>query len=156
MALHRSMASQSIKRARSMRKAMSPPELTLWQHLRALRSEGWHFRRQSPEPPYILDFVRRRAKLVVEVDGVHHSDAKQSAHDERRDAVLTQRGFRIMRFWASDVQREIEGVMEAIRAALGPSAPGPRAVPDSLPGPASKKPGFRYRSLVRLGLRRRD
>jgi very-short-patch-repair endonuclease len=62
------MSGKTVTRARALRKAMTPPEVTLWQHLRMLRAHGWHFRRQAPEPPYILDFVCHRARLVVEVD----------------------------------------------------------------------------------------
>ena len=59
--------SQSVQRARGLRKRTSPPEVALWRQLRLLKARGWHFRRQSPEPPFTLDFVCRKAKLVVEV-----------------------------------------------------------------------------------------
>ena len=149
-ALHlTTMSSTAVRHARRMRKEMTPPELTLWQHLRALKREGWHFRRQSPEGGYIVDFVCRAAKLVVEVDGVHHADRKQAAHDERRDAELAEHGFRVLRFWARDIQTELDGVMQTIRAELGPAKAASPEAPPSLKG------GQRYRRLVRLGLRRR-
>jgi very-short-patch-repair endonuclease len=134
-----------------MRKEMSPPEVALWLQLRSLRAEGWHFRRQSPEKPYTLDFVCRRAKLVVEVDGVQHADEKQSKHDQRRDAQLRRGGFRVLRFWASDIEGELDGVIQTIRDALGEPPKAPRTAPTP-----SMKGGARYRSLVRLGLRSRS
>lgn len=143
------MSDTPIKRARSMRKAMTPPELSLWLQLRSLR--GWHFRRQSPEGAYILDFVCRRAKLVIEVDGVHHSSPEQSKHDARRDGWLRQQGFRVLRFWASDIEHELEGVMQAICATLG-ERPATSRMERSV---AAIPPGMRQRRLVRLGLRRR-
>lgn len=129
---------------------MTPPELALWFQLRGLRDAGWHFRRQAPEGPYILDFVCRRAKLVVEVDGSHHGDSAQSDHDRRRDRYLEQRGLRILRFWASDVIGSIDHVMNEVRSALG-AGDAPLA-DDAVP---SQNDGPRYRRLVRLGMRRR-
>ena len=80
-----------VERARELGKKMSPPELALWRELRRLRERGWHFRRQSPEPPCTLDFVCRKSKLMVEVDGLHHAGAEQSEHDAKRDAYSCSR-----------------------------------------------------------------
>ena len=55
--------------ARRLRKTMTPQEVKLWVHLRELRDRGYHFRRQTPRLNYILDFVRLKRRLVVEVDG---------------------------------------------------------------------------------------
>ncbi|MBL8544415.1 MAG: endonuclease domain-containing protein [Hyphomonadaceae bacterium] len=145
------MSDRSTERARAMRKAMSPPELTLWMQLRAMRSEGWHFRRQSPEGPYILDFVCRRAKLVVEVDGVQHASLQQAQHDRTRDGYLIGKSFRVMRFWASDIESELDGVMQAVRSALGDGNGG---LPDIAP-PTQHQQSRRYQTLVRMGLRPR-
>jgi very-short-patch-repair endonuclease len=130
---------------------MSPPELALWFQLRALRDEGWHFRRQSPEGPYFLDFVCRKAKLILEVDGGQHGGDDQGEHDRERDAFLEQKGFRVLRFWSNDVMHSIDGVMTTIRETLGA---GPGALADGVLTNAHE--GVRYRRLVRLGLRRRD
>jgi very-short-patch-repair endonuclease len=148
--MSRLMASPPIKRARAMRKAMSPPELALWFQLRALRSTGWHFRRQSPEGPYFLDFVCRSQRLIVEVDGIQHSSAEQSQHDARRDRYLKQLGFRVLRFAAADVMNEIEGVVAAITNELGDAH---LAVPQNKP---QTRIGGRYGRLVRMGLQQRS
>lgn len=148
MALDAVMASPPVRRARAMRKTMSPPELALWLQLRTLRPNGWHFRRQTPEGPYFLDFVCKRASLVIEVDGVHHSSADQSAHDVTRDAYLERQGFRVLRFSAVDVTNELDGVMAAILNELGET----QAIPS--PKPQSRG-GGRYGNLVRMGLRPR-
>jgi len=47
------MANQT---ARSLRRRMTQQEVKLWVHLRELRKLGYHFRRQSPVSPYIVDF----------------------------------------------------------------------------------------------------
>jgi very-short-patch-repair endonuclease len=144
----------NTQRARSLRKRMTPPEVRLWTRLRELRALGWRFRRQSPEAGYILDFVCRTAKLVVEVDGVHHAQAAQSLHDARRDAALRERGFRVLRFGAIDVERETDGVVDAILNALASSHPTRRPALTLRTTPSPKgEGGRRYHRLVRLGVR---
>jgi very-short-patch-repair endonuclease len=143
------MASPPVERARAMRKTMSPPELALWFQLRALRVRGWHFRRQAPEGPYFPDFICKRARLVIEVDGIHHSKAEQHQHDKERDAYLVKQGFRVLRFSASEVLNELDGVMAAILAELGDcDARVPAPKPQG-------RIGGRYGRLVRMGLRQR-
>lgn len=146
----------SKERARQLRKSMSPPEIALWFRLRELKREGWHFRRQSVEAPYVLDFVCRAAKLVVEVDGAQHAAAAQSQHDAERDRELAARGYRVLRFWASDVQSEMDGVVETVLNALREAgSPTRRATRDTLPETGRDKIGVRYGGVVRLGLRKR-
>ncbi len=76
---------------------------------------------------YIADFACIEAKLVVEVDGGQHQG---SAHDLRRDAELVRQGFRVLRFWDSQVLQETEAVLEEIlrvleiRRSLPPSVKG--------------------------------
>ena len=101
-----------------MRQNMSEAEVKLWARLKRLRERGFHFRRQAPFRGYFLDFVCFSRRLTVEVDGGQHSEAEQAAHDEVRDRVLRSQGFRVMRFWASQVHREIDWVMDAIVLAL--------------------------------------
>ena len=58
-----------LKRARELRRDMSPPERALWAILRAHQLAGWKFTRQVQVEPYILDFAARREKLAIELDG---------------------------------------------------------------------------------------
>jgi len=111
------------RRSRDMRRAMSEPEVKLWARLKRLRERGFHFRRQAPFRGYYLDFVCFSRRLVVEVDGGQHTEDAQAAHDALRDRVLQSQGFRVVRFWASQVHREIDDVMDAIVLALEAAAP---------------------------------
>ena len=61
--------SHTHKRAKDLRRSMSPPEVLLWTRLRVLRGDGPTFRRRHPIGPYIADFYCAAAKLVIEVDG---------------------------------------------------------------------------------------
>jgi very-short-patch-repair endonuclease len=113
--------------ARRLRKTMTRQEVKLWARLRALRSLGLHFRRQSPLGGYIVDFECRRARLVIELDGGQHGFEGYARRDRSRDATLHRSGYRVMRFWNHEVDHELEGVIEmivrAVRAEPHPAAP---------------------------------
>ncbi|HLY47429.1 MAG TPA: endonuclease domain-containing protein [Stellaceae bacterium] len=114
----------TFKRARELRRAMSLPEVVLWQLLRKGRLTRLRFRRQHPIGPYILDFYCPSARLAIEVDGFAHDTAMQVRHDERRDAFLAEHGITVLRVTASDVLRDetLEGALVAIeRATAAPS-----------------------------------
>ncbi|MEO0543185.1 MAG: endonuclease domain-containing protein [Pseudomonadota bacterium] len=98
--------------ARNMRSQPTEAEERLWGALRSRRLDRLKFRRQVPLRGFIVDFVCMEAKLVVEVDGIHHAD---SGYDARRDQALLTVGFEIVRFWNADVMRDLDSVCEHIR-----------------------------------------
>jgi very-short-patch-repair endonuclease len=122
------------ERARSLRKSMTPQEVKLWVHLRSLRTLGHHFRRQSPLPPYIVDFECRRCRLIIEIDGGQHNEDQNAKRDRIRDAFLADVGYRVLRFWYNEIDRELDGVLEAIMEALGKSPHPAAARPPSPKG----------------------
>jgi very-short-patch-repair endonuclease len=95
---------------------MSKTEWRLWYRLRSRQLMGRKFRRQVPIGPYFADFACLDARLLVEVDGEHHGD--QLVYDARRDHLLGEMAFRVLRFWVAEVDENIEGVIEAIADAL--------------------------------------
>lgn len=97
---------------------MTRQEVRLWLRLRALRSFGFHFRRQDPHPPYIADFVCRSSRLIIEVDGGQHAEHRRAERDRRRDALLRRQGYRTLRFWNVDIDRNMEGIIAMILAVL--------------------------------------
>jgi very-short-patch-repair endonuclease len=101
------------RNARSLRRDMTDAERLLWRHLRQRQVEGYKFRRQHPVGHYIVDFACLEACLIVEVDGGQHADRK--GYDIQRTAWLKGQGFRVLRFWNTDVVDNIDGVREAIR-----------------------------------------
>ena len=113
----------TIERARELRRSLTPQEARLWLHLRALRPQGFHFRRQTPFRGYYLDFVCFKCRLVVEVDGGGHGEQAQADHDAVRESILKRQGFRTLRVSNSDINTNIDGAMMAIVAALAISAP---------------------------------
>ena len=104
--------------ARALRKRLTPQEVKLWVKLRELKPLGFHFRRQAPIGPYIVDFVSFRSQLVIEADGGQHGTHEGTQSDRVRDAFLQSHGFRILRFWNSDIDANLAGVMESILSAL--------------------------------------
>jgi adenine-specific DNA-methyltransferase len=98
--------------AQRMRFAPTDAEAALWHNLRAGRLADHKFKRQQPIGNYIVDFVCFQRKLVVEVDGGQHVEAKP--HDDLRTAWLETQGFRMIRFWNDDVLLRMERVLDEI------------------------------------------
>jgi very-short-patch-repair endonuclease len=113
--------------ARALRKRLTPQEVKLWAKLRELKTFGFHFRRQAPIGRYIVDFVSFRSQLIIEADGGQHRMPEGAQSDRVRDDFLQSQGFRILRFWNSDIDANLEGVMESILSALNPPPDWPSA-----------------------------
>ncbi|KQT31899.1 hypothetical protein ASG29_08425 [Sphingomonas sp. Leaf412] len=121
-----------MHRARRLRRAMSLPEVLLWQRLRRRAGEV-KFRRQHPLAPYVADFYCPAARLVVEVDGEAHNRADAPAHDARRDEWMRSRGLNVLRIAAADILRDPDAVAASVAAAASPlhrpaDGPPPHAV----------------------------
>ena len=113
----RRLGDTARQRSRSLRREMTKSERLLWDYLRNRTFGGFKFVRQHPIGPYFADFVCRKAKLVVELDGQGHDQAV--AYDERRDAFLELRGYRVLRVSSSEMIRNPECVLSQIEGALG-------------------------------------
>jgi very-short-patch-repair endonuclease len=120
--------------ARRLRKTMTPQEVKLWVNLRSWRQRDFHFRRQSPRGGSIVDFVCMRHRLIVEVDGGQHNFDEHTRHDRMRDQSFERSGFKVLRFWNNDVDRNPEGVLATIDSTLQQPTPpgGPAAQPGAL------------------------
>ncbi|MBL8537394.1 MAG: DUF559 domain-containing protein [Hyphomonadaceae bacterium] len=111
-----------------MRKRVaSRGEKEAWMQLRALREEGFAFRREHKLGRYWADFVCLRRKLVVEVDGPLHESVEAQTHDSKRDTFLSAEGFVILRFKEAQILSSAYWLGE-VRAAL------------------QQRPDFEYRS----------
>ncbi|MFP4120840.1 MAG: endonuclease domain-containing protein [Coleofasciculus sp.] len=89
------VTSAKVRRAKELRRQMTPEEKILWQHLRANRLNGFHCRRQQIIDGFIADFYCHAARLVIEVDGKIHQH--QAEYDAERDRVLSARGLQLLR-----------------------------------------------------------
>ncbi|RJF85963.1 endonuclease domain-containing protein [Sphingomonas cavernae] len=100
--------------AARLRRDMTDVERRAWHAVRDRRLEGFKFRRQASIGPFVVDFLCIEAELIVELDGGQHSVEA----DARRTAYLEERGYRLLRFWNSEVIETFEGVLETIARAL--------------------------------------
>jgi very-short-patch-repair endonuclease len=110
------MISTSIRRnaARKLRANTTAHERLLWRALRELPQNGTHFRRQAPLGPYVVDFLCPAKRLVIEIDGGHHNDDQTAVRDLERQRWLENEGYRVIRFWNSEVSRDLKAVLEQI------------------------------------------
>ncbi|MBX9796257.1 endonuclease domain-containing protein [Sphingomonas sp.] len=123
-------AAGAVRQSRRLRRAMTLPEILLWQALRD-RPGGLKFRRQHPSGAYTLDFYCSDARLAIEVDGEAHSRSDRPARDAVRDAWFADRGIATLRLAAADVLRDLDAVVRGIVAQAcarlplhHPAAPG--------------------------------
>jgi very-short-patch-repair endonuclease len=78
---------------------------------------GYKFRRQQPLGCYIVDFICLEKRLVIELDGGQHNT--HVIYDEKRQSWIESQDFRVLRFWNTQVMRDIAVVKEVIWQALG-------------------------------------
>jgi adenine-specific DNA-methyltransferase len=105
--------------ARRLRRDQTAVERKLWYALRDRRLYGFKFRRQQPIGSYVVDFVCFEEKLIVELDGGQHGFDEKLAADAARTAYLQNEGFRVMRYWNSELVENLDGAMEGICRELG-------------------------------------
>jgi very-short-patch-repair endonuclease len=91
----------AYRRARELRREMTPAERIVWKQLRDRRFAGFKFRRQQPIGPYIVDFFCASRRLVVELDGETHLG--KEVNDQIRQGYLERQGLRVLRFWNTEV-----------------------------------------------------
>ena len=106
------VAKEKLRRAKELRREMTPAEKMLWNELRANKL-GVHFRRQQVIAGFIVDFYCHKAALVVEVDGDIHDLQKEE--DARREQVLSELGLKVVRFKNAEVMRDLPGVIWKIK-----------------------------------------
>jgi very-short-patch-repair endonuclease len=111
------------EKARALRKRLTPQEVKVWVKLRELKSLGFRFRRQTPIGPYIVDFASLGDRIIVEIDGGQHAMLDSVRSDEEHDKFLQARGFRVLRYWNSDVDQNPRGVMQDILDHLNTPTP---------------------------------
>jgi very-short-patch-repair endonuclease len=106
---------QQRDHARTMRKSMTGAERVLWNHLKGRALNGHRFNRQVEIGPYIVDFLCREQKLIVEVDGPSHSG---STTDQQRTSFLQEKGYIVFRAWNYEIYTNLDGVLTGLLQAL--------------------------------------
>jgi len=66
-----------------------------------------------------VDFFCADSRVVVELDGAQHlADAEAYRRDRRRDAMLQQNGYFVLRFLAEDAGKRLDHILDTILATL--------------------------------------
>jgi very-short-patch-repair endonuclease len=104
--------------ARELRSSPTDAEAILWAKLCNRQLAGAKFRRQQQIENYIVDFVCFEKKLVIEIDGGQHNETMFIRKDAQRTRHLEQKGYRVIRYWNSDVLQNIDGVVYNILEVL--------------------------------------
>ena len=104
-----------------MRKQPTRSEKILWDAVRGRQLGGLKFRRQHVISPFVVDFYVPACRLVIEIDGPFHLAQKHA--DKEREEYLISMGYRILRFSASAVERELPVVLQRLEKYLTPRPP---------------------------------
>ncbi len=107
-------------------RARSASEAFLYRRLQTLEATAGHFMLNAELPiPFDnrgameVDFLCREARIVIELDGAQHlSDADAYRRDRRKDALLQQHGYLVLRFLAEDAGKQLDHMLDTILAAL--------------------------------------
>ena len=97
-------------KARNLRQNQTPQEKLLWNLLRNRQLNGLKFKRQVPIENYIVDFLCEEKKLIIEIDGGQHNETNSIQYDINRTKLLNDMGYKVIRFWNNEVDKNIEGV----------------------------------------------
>jgi very-short-patch-repair endonuclease len=66
-----------------------------------------------------VDLLCAAARLAIELDGPHHlGDVEAYRRDRRKDQLLQENGYFVMRFLAEDVGKKLDLVLDAIERTL--------------------------------------
>ena len=66
-----------------------------------------------------VDLLCQDVRLVIEIDGMQHLASKEAyRRDRRKDLLLQERGYIVLRFLASDVSKQLDVVLDSILRVL--------------------------------------
>ncbi|MGQ1787090.1 endonuclease domain-containing protein [Saccharicrinis sp. GN24d3] len=101
--------------AKKLRNDSTDGEIILWKKvLRARQMYGYQFNRQFPVENYIVDFICRKLRIVIEVDGYSHQFKIEE--DKERDKRLLEIGYQTIRIQEYDIKTDLKNVIIAIES----------------------------------------
>ena len=115
-----------LPEAEGLDRARSATEAFLFQRLETLNDTRGRFRLNANLPIAFdglgqmeADLLCADSRIVVELDGAQHlSDATAYRRDRRKDLLLQENGYLVLRVLAEDVGKELDSVLDAILRAL--------------------------------------
>ncbi len=100
--------------ARKLRKDPTKAEIRLWSELKGNQFFDYDFHRQKPIDEYIVDFYCYDLMLVIEVDGLSHTDEMVIVKDSVKQRRLEELGFTVLHFNDNEVMNDMENVLREI------------------------------------------
>jgi superfamily II DNA or RNA helicase/very-short-patch-repair endonuclease len=107
-------------------RARSGAEAFLFRRLESLAATSGRFRLNAELPLAFdgagrmeVDLLCADARVAVEIDGAHHLAGPDAyRRDRRKDRLLQEQGFFVLRFLSEDVTKELEAVLDSILRVL--------------------------------------
>jgi len=107
-------------------RARSASEAFLFRRLQTLAATSGRFCLNVDLPIYFdgagkmeVDFLCAQTGIVIELDGAQHlGDAEAYRRDRRKDTLLQQNGYLVLRFLAEDTGKSLDQILDTILAAL--------------------------------------
>ena len=66
-----------------------------------------------------VDFLCEERRIVIELDGAQHlTDAETYRRDRKKDALLQQHGYFVLRFLAEDLGKHLDHLLDTILVAV--------------------------------------
>ena len=103
--------------AKSNRSNMTEAESAFWSLTKG-KAFGERCIRQHIIGDYIVDFLFRKSKLVVEIDGEYHESQEQREQDRNRTEELEKMGFHVLRFTNQQILFDTEVVINQLKVFL--------------------------------------
>jgi very-short-patch-repair endonuclease len=92
---------------------MSYPEKIFYNKLKELKLDKKHLIvREKSEFPYFIDFAFINEKLAVEIDGSQHNLPERKKKDDKKDKLLKEKGWRVFRVTAKEVNIDTYNVID--------------------------------------------
>jgi superfamily II DNA or RNA helicase/very-short-patch-repair endonuclease len=112
--------------AEGVNRARSASEAFLYRRLESLPETAGRLRLNAQLPIQFdgwgkmeVDFLCAQSRFVVEIDGGQHlTDAEAYRRDRRKDILLQENGYMVLRFLAQDVGKHLDDVLDTILRAL--------------------------------------
>jgi very-short-patch-repair endonuclease len=125
--------------AEGVKRARSASEAFLYRRLETLRDTRGRFQVNADLPIAFdgwgrmeIDLLCADSRLVVEIDGPQHlADPVAYRRDRRKDQLLQENGYLVLRYLAEDLAKELDAVLDGILRSL--SARGTRSSATLIP-----------------------
>lgn len=103
--------------AKKNRQNATEAESVFWSMVK-VSALGQRCIRQHIIGDYIVDFLFRRSRLIVEIDGGYHFTDEQQLYDTIRQEWLENQGFKVIRFTNQEVLFNPENVITKVKQNL--------------------------------------